>query len=271
MWGNPQFADILRITSKGNHSGNPGVHMIRAWIFDLDGTLVQTERLKAESYARAAVELCPHEISEGDVLEAFKEVVGRSRAEVAQALVERFDLEEKAASRMEEFGVTTPWQAFIQVRLRHYAAMLDDPEILLNNQWPHNIALLEQARREGCKTALATMSQCERTQQVLGVLGLADKFDFIATRDDVENGKPDPEIYHLISRELGVPLEESLVIEDSPSGVQAAISSGANVIAVSTPFTQKGLHAAELLPEKWIVDDPASLPEVLERMMREIG
>ena len=38
--------------------------MIRAVIFDLDGTLVQTERLKALSYARAAVELCPDELSE---------------------------------------------------------------------------------------------------------------------------------------------------------------------------------------------------------------
>jgi HAD superfamily hydrolase (TIGR01509 family) len=245
--------------------------MIRAWIFDLDGTLVQTERLKAESYARAAVELCPRNITEGEVMEAFKEVVGRSRAEVAQALVERFDLEGAAKSRMQEFGVNTAWQAFIQVRLSHYESMLDDPDILRQNQWPHNIALLEQARGEGCKTALATMSQCERTRQVLEVLDLTDKFDFIATRDDVENGKPHPEIYNLISKQLGVPLEESLVIEDSPSGVQAAMIAGANVIAVSTPFTRQGLHAAQNLPEEWIVDDPALLPEVLERMMRLRG
>ena len=53
--------------------------MIQAMIFDLDGTLVQTERLKALSYARAAVELCPHDIREIDVVEAFKDVVGLSR------------------------------------------------------------------------------------------------------------------------------------------------------------------------------------------------
>ena len=46
--------------------------MIRAMIFDLDGTLVQTERLKALSYARAAVELCPHTLGEGEVVEAFE-------------------------------------------------------------------------------------------------------------------------------------------------------------------------------------------------------
>ncbi|MCJ7535768.1 MAG: hypothetical protein MUO57_09570, partial [Anaerolineales bacterium] len=107
--------------------------MIRALIFDLDGTLVQTERLKALSYAGAAIELSPHQISEGQVVEAFKEVVGLARQEVAQTLVDRFDLQEKAAERMAEFGVSTPWQAFIQVRLQHYEAMLADPQILLDN------------------------------------------------------------------------------------------------------------------------------------------
>ncbi len=64
--------------------------MIRAVIFDLNDTLVQTERLKAISYARAAVELCPHALQESQVVEMFKGVVGRSRREVAIALMEHF-------------------------------------------------------------------------------------------------------------------------------------------------------------------------------------
>ncbi len=79
--------------------------MVKAMIFDLDGTLVQTEKLKALSYARAAVELCPHEIEQSEVIEAFKDVVGLSRREVATALVERFDLSETAAKLMNDFGV----------------------------------------------------------------------------------------------------------------------------------------------------------------------
>ena len=55
--------------------------MIRAMIFDLGSTLVQTERLKALSYAHAAVELCPHNLTEAELTEAFKEVVGRIQAE----------------------------------------------------------------------------------------------------------------------------------------------------------------------------------------------
>ena len=54
-------------------------------IFDLDGTLVQTERLKAISYARAAADLSASAITEEEVVEAFKEVVGLPRRQVAQA------------------------------------------------------------------------------------------------------------------------------------------------------------------------------------------
>jgi beta-phosphoglucomutase len=69
--------------------------MIRAVIFDLDGTLVQTERLKARSYAQATVELCPYTLDEDSVIEAFKAVVGLSRREVALVLIDRFNLTEK--------------------------------------------------------------------------------------------------------------------------------------------------------------------------------
>ena len=71
---------------------------INTIIFDLDGTLVQTEKLKALSYAKAAVELCPYSISEDDVIDAFKDVVGLPRREVATYLVERFELKCKKPS-----------------------------------------------------------------------------------------------------------------------------------------------------------------------------
>ena len=103
-------------------------------LFDLDGTLVQTERLKALSYARAAVELRPCTLSEPDAVAAFKDLVGLSRREVARGLIERFELAEAAQSRMAEFGVETPWQAFVQVRMRFYDALLADPDVLRNNQ-----------------------------------------------------------------------------------------------------------------------------------------
>ena len=73
--------------------------MIRAAIFDLDGTLVQTERLKALSYARAVAELRPGAFNEQAVVGGFRDVVGRSRDEVAVALMARFALHEAAKAR----------------------------------------------------------------------------------------------------------------------------------------------------------------------------
>ena len=241
--------------------------MIRAVIFDLDGTLVQTERLKALSYARAAVELCPYDVSEEEVIDAYRDVVGRPRREVASALVERFDLEDKAGARMDEFGVDRAWQAFVQVRLEYYEEMVSDPDVLRENRWPHNLELLQIARETGCKTALATMSDCERTRQVLEALELTDAFDFVATSDDVENGKPDPQIYLLVCDELGIPSDQSLAIEDSPSGVEAALAAGLHCIAVTTPFTRKKIHAQGVLDQRHVVDDPDVLPDVVREMI----
>jgi beta-phosphoglucomutase len=237
--------------------------MIEAMIFDLDGTLVQTERLKAISYAQAAAELCPHAINEAQVLEAFKEVVGQSRREVALALMERFELERRARDRMDEFGVSAPWQVFVQLRLRIYEAMLADPDIILSNQWPHNIALLHQARVWGCQVGLATMSYCPQVTRILQILGLASAFDFVASRDDVNHGKPNPEIYQLTALELETLPQRCLVIEDSPAGVQAALAAGMHVVAVSTPFTREGLRQVNGLPPKWIVEDPDRLMMVV--------
>ncbi len=233
--------------------------MIRAVIFDLDGTLVETEELKGLSYARAAVELRP-ELREADVVEAFKNFVGLSRQEVAVGLMQHFGLEDAAQARMAEFHVNAPWQAFVQVRQSIYEAMLGDPELLLSQRYPHNIAYLQEVRHSGVRIGLATMSYCHQVQRILKVLGLSNAFDFIASRDDVEHGKPDPEIYFLLARELEVQPEDCLVIEDSPAGVKAALEAGMNVVAVSTPLTHQHLHESGLLPPQHIVDTPKLLP-----------
>ncbi|NCF67188.1 MAG: HAD-IA family hydrolase [Chloroflexi bacterium] len=242
--------------------------MIQAIIFDLDGTLVQTEKLKALSYARAAVQLCPYHLQENDVIEAFKDVVGLSRRTVAMALVDRFDLAEKALSKMAEFGVGTAWQAYVQLRLNLYEEMLADPDVICRYQWPHNMTLLQTARRVCPYVGLATMSYCVQVQRVLRILELDTTFDFVASRDDVEHGKPDPEIYHLVADELGVTPAECLVIEDSPTGVQAALAAGMTVLAVSTPFTRKRLHGSGLLPEARIVDEPERVAAVAAEIVR---
>ncbi len=243
--------------------------MLTMMIFDLDGTLVKTEALKAQSYAQAAVELCPYTITEDEVIAYFKQLVGLSRQEVAVALVEHFELAGKATGRMAEFGVSTPWQAFVQVRLGYYEALLADPAVIRQSQWPHTVALLQKARQEQCYTALATMSHCAQVERILKLLDLTEAFDFVATHDDVERGKPDPEIYQLVARQLQVDAAACLVIEDSPAGVQAALNAGMWCIAVTTPFTRDQIHAARLLEDRWIVDDPQTLLATVAAMFAE--
>lgn len=245
--------------------------MISAIVFDLDGTLVQTERLKAISYARAATALLPGKIDEGEVIEAFKDVVGQPRHAVARALTTRFNLEQAAHGRMREFGVSAPWQAYVQLRLQIYGEMLADPGVIAANQWEHNRDLLERSRRTQCKLALATMSSCRQADFVLERLGLQDVFAFVATRDDVSQGKPDPEIYLLTASELGVAPEEMLVIEDSAAGVRAALAAGAHCIAVTTPFSRAGVHALGLLEAHWIVDQPGELIPAVDRLLQQEG
>jgi HAD superfamily hydrolase (TIGR01549 family) len=233
--------------------------MIRAIIFDLDGTLMQTEALKAISYARAAVALCPDSISDEEVIVAFKEVVALSRKEVAQKLMERFGLEEAARAKMKVYNASTPWQAFVQIRLALYESMITDPDILQEYRCPYNVGLLKWARQEGYMTGLATMSHCQQANAVLQMLNLKSDFDFIATVDDVDNGKPNPEIYHLVAKELGVSSEACLVIEDSRSGVMAALAAGMGCVVVTTDFTRQGVHESGLLDYLWIVDSPTEL------------
>lgn len=245
--------------------------MIRLLIFDLDGTLVETERLKAESYAKAAHEL-DEGIAEEKVVEAYKDVVGLSREAVATALMERFGLEDAARQRLDEFGASEPWGAFVGVRLRYYHAMLDDAELIRSHRWPITTALLRHAHAYACKVALATTSTRDTADKVLRALGFSDAFDFTATADDVAETKPDPEVYRLVTDALGVAPADSLAIEDSPAGIGAALAAGVACIAVTTDFTRERVHEAVrdgLIDRRWVVDEPSALPEVVRALLEE--
>lgn len=237
--------------------------MIRVFVFDLDGTLVQTERLRAESYAKAIVELCPYTVDEADAVDGYRDVVGQSKREVAEHLVTRFNLTETASARMADYGVDTPWEVLIQVRLKYYDRLACDADILRAAVWPHNVALLKFARGVGCRTALASMSSASRIDEVLGALDVREDFDFIASGDDVKHGKPDPEIYGLVATHFGFSPQECLVIEDSPDGIKSAVDAGMHCVAVTTPFSRRRVLESDLLPQERIVNEPDQLMRVV--------
>jgi beta-phosphoglucomutase-like phosphatase (HAD superfamily) len=200
-----------------------------------------------------------HSLTEEEVIEAFKDFVGLSRKEVAKGLLNRFDLEEAASERMKEFEVAKPWQAFVDIRMDTYYKMISDPGILKKHLCPYNLGLLKWAIQEGYKTGLGTMSHRREALRVLDVLNIRSDFDVISTIQDVEHGKPDPEIYNLLAEELRVSHTEALAIEDSPSGVKAALTAHISCIAVPSDFTMEGVHKLPADNGLRIVDNPPDL------------
>jgi beta-phosphoglucomutase len=227
--------------------------VIRAIIFDLDGTLVQTEALKAISYARAARQLKP-ELSENDVVARYDDMIGRSRNEVAEALVERF-------------GLNVTWQGLIDIRMKIYDAMLADAKLVKQQEYPYATGLLRKVKGLGYPTGLCTMSYAPETAVVLHTLDIAQYLDVVVTRDQVSKPKPDPEIYRLAASKLNVQPAECLVIEDSEPGVDAAVAAGTQCVVVPSDLTRDRVLAHAPLTGEVIVNDPADLDGTVTRLL----
>jgi HAD superfamily hydrolase (TIGR01509 family) len=227
--------------------------VIRAIVFDLDGTLVQTEALKAISYARAARQLKP-DLTEDAVIAEYDEMIGRSRNEVAEAVVERF-------------GLNVTWQQLIDVRMKIYDAMLGDAQLVKKQEYPYATALLRKVKGMGYPTALCTMSYAPETAVVLKTLDLARYLDVVVTRDQVSKPKPDPEIYRLAATRLNVQPAECLVIEDSEPGVDAAIAAEMQCVVVPSDLTRDRVASHPPLEGEVIVDNPADLDRTVTAIL----
>jgi len=188
---------------------------------------------------------------------------------MAEGLVKRFSLEDSLRPYKEKYSISEPWQALVKVRMPVYEALISDPETIRSNEIPHNVSLVHFMRKAGYRTALATMSDRAHVQRILGIIALEKSFDLVLTGEDVSHGKPDPEIYLKISNELGFSQSDCLVFEDSLTGVKGGLAAGMWVIAVTTSFTERGVHEAGILKDKWIVDDPSRLQEVVGDMLKE--
>jgi len=242
-----------------------------AAIFDLDGTLVQTEALKARSYARASVELRPGSIAAQEIIVAYDDMVGHSREEVAAALLARFSLEPYAERRMRELGVSTPLDAYMALRLRIYEAMISSEQLIREQEYPWSTALLRDVRNAGYRVGIATMSHRRHATLVLERLGLTGAVDVLVTREDVRDAKPSPEIYLLIAERLGVEPGDCFVLEDSVPGIRAANAAGMRCVAITNDMTRDAVHAASVLPAEQIVDEPGRLGAVVRAVLGDLA
>ena len=243
--------------------------MIQAVIFDLDGTLVDTEDLNARAYLNIIRRLGGDGINEREFMVLYRQQVGQTDEYTARILVGQLGLEESCRRLQPQYNLSQPWQVFSALRVTEYGKFISDHQVLKEHRRPQVIGLLRQVRAEGYATALATSSLTGEARQVLQGLDLADQFDQIIGADQVRNPKPDPEIYLLAAQKLGVPPEDCLVLEDSTNGVRAGVAAGMNVVAVATPFTNCGLHTSQVLDHAWVVHEPEQLLEVVRQRVAE--
>ena len=236
--------------------------MLRLLTFDLDGTLANTEQLKAESYAWAAHRLRP-DLDPAEVEAAYPAFVGRSREEIASALTDRFDLAEAAAERD---GSVEPWEAYVALRLERYRAMLDDVDLVRRHVRAEAVALARRGHDLAETTAIVTTSDRQNTEAVLKALGLTGAFDTLVTADDVGRTKPDPEGYRLAMSRLGATPATALGVEDSPAGLRGAIAADLPVLAVPTDFTRDGIQ--EMVSTGELPADAVTEPADLDAAVR---
>jgi beta-phosphoglucomutase-like phosphatase (HAD superfamily) len=231
--------------------------MIKAIIFDLDGTLIQTEILKAKSYAQAINILTNDRVSVQRVLDGFKNYVGLSRPEVVAGLAEEFKRE--LHKNMKDNDPKTIQEKVLSKRLSIYHNMVNDSKLLSNYFCPFNLGLLHAVHKDNFKIVLATMSHLPEAKKVLDAIGIAEIFDHVLTREDVNNGKPDPEIYLKAKELLKIKASECLVIEDSVNGIKAALNAQMHVFVVTNSITSFSVHHSNLLTEKSLIDNPKEL------------
>ncbi len=243
--------------------------MITAILFDMDGVLVDNEKLKGLSVGMAVQRLRGLAEPDPQGIEAYREMVGASREVVSRHIVDKLGLEPDLRPIMSEYGASEPWEALGAMRRAIYDDMVADPQLVRDNQWPHTVGLLRMAKENNCKTGLATLSARTEALHFVNALGLEQSLDVVLAREDVENGKPAPDIYLLAAQKLAVEPQDCVVIEDSPNGVRAGVAAGMNVVAFGTPFTLAALHSAQIVDHRWIVHDPDKLNEVVQERITE--
>jgi HAD superfamily hydrolase (TIGR01509 family) len=104
---------------------------------------------------------------------------------------------------------------------------------------------LEWARREHAGMSLVTSSNKKIQRFITAAFGIADLFDAIVTGDDITEGKPAPQPYLMALGKLGVNALESVVIEDSKSGIASARAARCDVLAIATSHSPEELLIAQ--------------------------
>ena len=178
---------------------------IHGILFDMDGVVLDTEKLYARFWAEAAHALgYPMTYEQALGMRSLNSAAGQAKLESYFGTgVSRAEMRKKRVELMDayvaQFGVEAK---------------------------PGIHELLDYLKGQGIRTAIATSSPMERAKSYLDSLGLTTKFDCICSGHDVAQGKPAPDIYLKAAASIGVPPENCLAIEDAPAGIESAHRAG---------------------------------------------
>lgn len=197
--------------------------MIRAALFDLDGTLIDSELVYYEAY-RTILASHGHDFPLAEYLRAYS---GRPIRSIFVDFIEVYDL----PIGVDEGVALT--EAF-ELEARRKGIPLK----------PGAVELLDHLRGLGLRTAIATSSKKDRALDILGFHGIADRFDAGVFADDIHRSKPDPEVFLLAAERVGVAPAECLVLEDSKMGIEAAHAGGIPVVCVPDKTEPDEAHRA---------------------------
>ena len=201
---------------------------VRGVLFDMDGVVLDTERLYTRFWREAAAAL-GHEMS-------YEQALGmRSLSNTAgQAQLESY------------FGPGVSRAEFRAKRIELMDAYIDLHGVDLK---PGIRELLDFLDEKGIPAAITTSSPIERVQRYLGPHGLIDRFQRLCSGAEVAHGKPEPDIYLYGAACLGVDPENCIAVEDSPAGVLSAYRAGCMTVMVPD-LDQPSEETQELLYAK---------------------
>ena len=211
-----------------------------AVLFDMDGTLVDSEKVW-EIALRELAALAGGSLSD----QARHAMIGSSMSNSMRILREDLGQPERPERPDVEWLTSRVFALFREGLV-----------------WrPGAAELLRAVKRAGVLTALVTSTGRLLVESALDTLG-RENFDVVVCGDEVSMPKPDPEPYRTAAALLGVPIEECIAIEDSPTGVASAVASGAVVLAVPAELElppTDGVHLRTSL----VGVDPAYLASLL--------
>jgi HAD superfamily hydrolase (TIGR01509 family) len=198
--------DIFLMISARSNAMN-----LKAVIFDMDGLLLDTERIALSTF----IEACREYHFEPD-LRIYDRCIGTTYARTQEILISRY-------------GKDSPFDAVSKLWEKRYDEETLDKPVLLK---VGARSLLRYLGTKGMKKAVVTSSSQAHAIRKLANAGILDCFQFVLCGDQISKGKPDPEIYLTACQKIGEKPPMCLALEDSDNGVRSAIKAGLKVIQV---------------------------------------